>query len=992
MKRYFRFSLLLICFFVCAALTKAHYRFDSWTTDDGLPQNGVRTITQTPDGYLWFTTFDGLVRFDGLEFTVFDKNNTKGIVNNRFVVVKALGDGSVWAGTEAGDFSVYHDGEWTAYPTEIVPGNQIYDFVRQADGTILISTDDGFYRMADGEFIFARKHEDDGSEKKIYDEGLSGARWEIYPRKTLRIKDGATQIFPVDLFSVYFWSTSAYEDEKGDLWYGDKDKLVHLRVDGSITEYGVQNGYPKNGFAHNFWHEDDGSLWFATGHFQMPGIGLVRFKDGKFTAFGAESGLSDDHIFSVFRDREKTTWLATGRGLNRLRRQIITPLSETDGFFKNEVYPIFKTRDGSVYAGTTKGLWRFKDGESSQTDLGPTNPLKFAPGIQSLWEDAENRLWVGTLDGLIVVENGKPRSVDGEFNFGAVVSAIHSDRYGNVLFGTNANGVMQYGSESVFPKFTTRDGLASNDVKVIHEARDGKLWFGTYGGISIAECGARNDGCRIESYTTADGLASNSVRSIYEDADGTFWIGTYDGGLSRLKDGKFFNFNTGNGLFSNGVFATVEDERGNFWMSGNKGIFRVNKQSLNDYADGKIDHYESFAYGKKDGMLSTECNGGRQPSWMKTEDGKIWFPTLEGVAIVDPNALEKNPMPPPVAIESVQIDRKAVDFKNTVYLEPSDVYLDVDYTALSFIKSDQIPFRYKLEGLDEEWIDAGTRRSVNYTHLPPGKFTFRVIAANSDGVWNTEGKSFRLVVRAPFYQTWQFWASLSIVLIGVVFLLYRFRMTQLQKAGAAQEAFSRQLIESQEQERKRIAQELHDGLGQELLVIKNRAMLGLAVEEKDEQFGEIQDSVTDALNEVRSIAYNLRPLHLERLGLTATLEEMIEEVEEISGIEINCSIEPVDDLFTKENEINFYRIVQESLNNVVKHSGARRASVEIFRENQSVFLNVKDDGRGFDASATGSEKGLGLNGIAERVKILGGKHSIDSETGKGTTVSIEIEN
>ena len=196
-----------------------------------------------------------------------------------------------------------------------------------------------------------------------------------------------------------------------------------------------------------------------------------------------------------------------------------------------------------------------------------------------------------------------------------------------------------------------------------------------------------NTNCTIKSYSSEDGLASNSVRSIYEDADGVFWIGTYDGGLSRLKDERFFNFNSGNGLFSNGVFATVEDERGNFWMSGNKGIFRVNKKQLNDFADGKIDHYESFAYGKQDGMLSTECNGGRQPSAMKNEDGKIWFPTISGVAIVDPNAVKSNPLPPSIEIESVAVDFQEVDFTSPIKLDPSNVYLDINFTALSFIKS-----------------------------------------------------------------------------------------------------------------------------------------------------------------------------------------------------------------------------------------------------------------------------------------------------------------
>lgn len=978
--------------FLCWQTLSAQYRFDSWTTDNGLPQNGVRAITQTPDGYLWFTTFDGLVRFDGVKFTVFDKNNTKGIINNRFVVVSAFEDGSVWAGTEAGDLTVYRDGSFISYSNEIIPDTQIFGFFGDADGTVLFETDKSIYKLIDDKFVFVRHNENDGTLKKIHKGHF--AHWEIYLDKTLRSKDGAVKVYPIAIKNIDYYNDNIFEDENGDFWVGDFDKLIRFSVDGGVNEYGIDDGYPKDGMAHRFWRDADGSLWFATGRFQIPGVGLVRFKDGKFKIFGAAEGLSDNHIFSVFKDREGTTWLATDGGLNRLQRQIISSLSKANGMAENEVYPILRALDGTIYIGTTRGLSRYKDDKFSQIDLSFADRYNATPSIQSLWEDASGRLWVGCLGALFIVENGKVRRLEGLFDGTRTVSAIRSDRFGNVWLGTEYEGVVQYKDGKVVAKYSTKQGLPSSDVKAIYEAKDGKLWFGTYGGLSIAECEAQNVNCRIKTYTTKDGLTSNSVRSIYEDAEGTFWIGTYDGGLSRFKDGKFFNFNTSNGLFNNGVFATVEDERGNFWISSNKGIYRVNKNALNDFADGKITRYESSAYGKQDGMLSTECNGGRQPSAMKTKDGKIWFPTLEGVAIVDPNAIEINPIPPPVEIESVAVDRANVDFKQAVQIQPSNVYIDINYTSLSLIKSDQIHFRYKLEGLDKEWIDAGTRRTVNYTHLPPGEYVFRVIAANVDGVWNTEGKSIKIVVLAPFYKTWKFIVGLIFCVIGLGFLVYTYRIRQLKKLNTAQEVFSRKLIESQEKERKRIAQELHDGLGQNLLVIKNRALLGLAVNGKDksdEQFGEIKESVTDALSEVRSIAYNLRPLHIERLGLTSTIEEMIEQVDDASGIKINCDIERIDNIFTSENEINFYRIVQECLNNIVKHSQAGRASVTIQRERQNIVLTIKDDGHGFDTSEVKGKQGLGLNGITERVKMLGGTFLIESEIGKGTTVLVEIE-
>ena len=252
-------------------------------------------------------------------------------------------------------------------------------------------------------------------------------------------------------------------------------------------------------------------------------------------------------------------------------------------------------------------------------------------------------------------------------------------------------------------------------------------------------------------------MTGNHIRSLFEDERGTLWIGTYDSGLSRFAGGKFTNYKKENGLFSDGVFQILPDDRGNFWMSSNQGIYRVSRSELEEFAAGKRKTIISTAYGKSDGMLSTEANGGGQPAGIKMRDGRLWFPTQNGVAIINPASVKTNPLPPPVVIEDARIDNETVgNLPKQIEILPGQENLEIDYTGLSFIKPEQVRFRYRLEGLDEDWTEAGNRRTAFFPHLAPGEYTFRVIAANSDNVWNEKGAALKIVVKPPFYRTWFF--------------------------------------------------------------------------------------------------------------------------------------------------------------------------------------------------------------------------------------------
>jgi len=977
-------GLLWLCL-IAAAPAAAQYRFDHWTTDNGLPQNTVRALVQTHDGYLWMTTFDGLARFDGVRFTVFDKSNTPAITNNRFTALYEDKDGTLWAGAEQGEVVAYRNGVFTSYiSTERPRGISISTFRRDFNDELMIGTEQGPYYLRAGKFIPAPP-EYKNPDLKLY-RAPSGAQWTIDARGARQVKDGQ----PLDYSIKLDWDDGvnvlgAYEDSQGNLWIGDRAGVFRLGG-GVATRYTAADGLPARTILRPECEDDDGGVWFSIGAMLADGIGVARFKEGRFTVYGSDAGLPVTVYTRIIKDREGSIWVATTSGLYRLRKELITTYSTANGLPHNEVYPLLESRSGDIWVGTIHGLRLFRNGRVAIHPLNGSKEL-----VQSLWEDRGGRLWIGAYGSLSRYETGRLKTLTPLLGGDARVWAIREDRAGAVWVATH-RGLFKLVSDKVVAHYTTRDGLPGDDVKVIHESPNGDLWFGTYGGL------AKFKDEKFTAYTVAEGLTGARIRSIYEDAGGALWIGTYDDGLSRFRDGKFFNYRTEHGLHNNGAFQILEDRRGYFWISCNKGIYRVSRHELNDLAEGRISRASSVAFGKQDGMLNTECNGGRQPAGLVAADGRLWFPTMGGVAVIDPEAAQANPQPPPALIEAVTLERRRVDFSQGVTMEPGQRDLEINYTGLSLMKSEQVKFKYRLEGLDADWVDVGTRRAAYFPYLPPGSYRFRVIAANSDGVWNNEGASLDIFVATPFYQAWWFITLAVLGVAGAGVLAFRSRLAQMQRRQEEQETFSRQLIESQEAERKRIAAELHDSLSQNLVIIKTRAMISLQQrddpEEVFEQVAEIAEAADHALFEVREIAHNLRPFQIDRLGLTKAIEAVVGKAN-AGALRFTARLDKIDALLPPESEINLYRIIQESVNNIVKHAQATEASVTIRRREQSIEVAVQDNGRGFlpgapqpDQSPSGG--GMGLAGINERARILGCAPVIESVPGRGTKIWLEI--
>jgi len=968
-------SILLLLLFNEKAASQ--FRFDSWTTDNGLPQASINSILQTRDGFLWFSTFGGLVRYDGLRFQVFNTGNTKGLKTSRFLQLYEDREGALWVANELQGVTRYKDGAFTTYSTEHGLPVGIINFRDDASGNLWAHINTGNanadFRWTGESFVPFAPPEGEPPRNILF--RTPNAVWYTEDGRLRKFESGRLTVdFPFQLPIK-----RVFEDSAKRLWIAvDGTTTLYELADNRVTTYSTKDGLLDARFGAAF-EDRQKRVWF--GSF----AGFTVLNEGKFTGYPVADGLAPGGVAAIYQDREGTVWIGSTGGLTRVTERVVSSFATRDGLAAENVYPIYQDRAGRIWIGSWLGLTVYENGKFQ--DAGKRFGLTEAR-ITAFHEDREGNFWIGTLsEGLYRLRDGQVTRYPREQPPGFQVRAIYEDHEGNVWFGAEA-GLVKFKDES-FTKYT--DALLAGPTYTVNEDRQGRLWVGTTRGLVIYQQG------KFTPVTEKDGFGGGMVRAFVEDADGVCWIGMYDNGLYRFKDGRFTHYTTNEGLFDNGAFQILEDNQASFWISCNLGIYRVKKSELNDYADGRIRKITSIPYNKRDGMLNSECNGGGQPAGIKASDGRLWFPTQGGVAVINPAAVPLNSQPPPVVIESAIVDTKPVDVKAKIRIEPGQTYLEIHYSGLSFINPELVKFKYRLEGSDKNWIDADTRRVAYYTHLPPGNYHFRVLAANRDGVWNEQGAALEITVLPQVWQTWWFLLLLAALTAAIIYLIFQQRIRILKRTQQAQAAFSRQLIESQEAERKRIAAGLHDNLGQHLVIIKNWASLGLNFADKTapvrEQLDEISTTAVQALNEVREIIYDLRPYQIETIGLSRTIRSMVEQVAASSGINFQVECDEVDDLLSAEDEVTFYRMIQECVSNVVKHSQAKRASVKIKRAAKGIEAKVSDNGRGFVADAQlqpDKRGGFGLTGLYERVRMLGGTHEVQSILGKGTTVVIKI--
>jgi signal transduction histidine kinase/ligand-binding sensor domain-containing protein len=901
-------ALLALAGSPAAAAADLQYRV--WTTEEGLPQGSVRAIAQTPDGYIWIATLDGLVRFDGVRMTVFSKSDVPEMASNRCVSLLVDRRGVLWIGTEDGGVLQKTGSQFRAFGRESgLPSQNVGRLTEDAQGRIGIATDAGAAV-------------------------LDGDRWRLSAEAESLL---APPRFPQRL------TTPAIAAEKKR----HQDRIVWI------------SPAPER-------------LWVLEGGY------LHRYDHGSWLTFNNPvPALALSAPNALFEDREGSLWIGSEEGLVHATATAVRALVPSGPVAQRNVYTLAADSSGRVWVGTQSSPLLWEDGAMRPLDGESWWPSGWMSAVEP---DADGSILTGSPSGIYRIWPGHRFE---KLRDAASPRDFLRDRRGTLWVATEGGLLRQSatGWESM--------ALSSTDVRVLLQTRDGVVWAGTYGGL------ARLDGSSIRIFTTADGLSSDRVRALHEDETGALWIGTYDGGLNRFADGKFVSVRKRDGLYDDGVFAIVDGGDDRYYMSSNRGIFSVAKRDLDAFTSGSARRVNHRAWRSVDGMPSSECNGGRQPSGFRAADGTLWFPTQRGIAVIDPRAAPENALPPLVVIEEIATEQRTIRPGEPVVLAPGERRLEVRYTGNTFLRPEGARFRYQLAGFDDDWVDAGSRRLAQWSHIRPGHYTLTILAANSDGVWSPEGAALAIHVQPYWWETTWFRAVALALSAGLLGTLYQRRVSSFKRRRAEHEAFARRLLESQEAERKRIATELHDGIGQTLVLIRNRALLGLRDGTSDalaRQVTEISTLAADSIDEVRKVSYGLRPYQIDRLGLTRALEALMEQTADASAIAIATAIGEVDGLLAPDAEINVYRIVQEAVSNLVRHAQARTAHVEVGVSERELAIRVDDDGVGFDPDAVANSRrgGLGLSGIAERARLLGGRVAVRSASGRGTSIVVAI--
>lgn len=818
-----------------------------------------------------------------------------------------------------------------------LPQNSVHAIVQGQDGYIWIGTEGGMARF-------------------------DGFRFQVFSSET----NSAVPSNDVRALAV---------ERGGGVWAATAGGVVRVERR-TVKSFGVTDGLPSADVTRIFCDSQNRVIANTAGGAAM--WNGKRFESIAFTPamprripepmrFDADDPLTRAGILCQFSDREGNVWIGTdSQGLTVLRRTKFSVLGARQGLSQDAVRCVFARRDGSMWFGTGKaGLNRLDKGAVSQ--MGTPQGLS-SDVVISLGEDANGDLAIGTPDGLNLLHGDRVTvltSADGLAD--DLVRSISND--GETLFVGTRRGLSAMKSGEV-RTYTQADGLGSDLVGATLSEGKGKLWIATLNGLSVLEHG------KVRNYTTRDGLSSNVVTALYRDAEGLLWVGTQGGSLNCFRAGHFDHFNAG---LPKVIYGISEDRNGSLWLASSVGVYRVNRHKLLE------DQGEAVSYGTADGLRINECSGGGHPALARTDDGTLWFATPKGAASMTEQQARLNEKPPPVVIESLRVDDHDAAIEDRLTIGPGHSQFAFEYVGLSFVAPQKVHYRYRLEGFDKSWIEAGTRRVAYYTNLPAGNYKFRVLASNNDGIWNNTGAQMQLRLEPRFYQTLWFYCLCGLAAGLMVYGAYRWRVRQVARQYDAVLA-----------ERNRIAREIHDTLAQgfagvsvQLEIISR--LMEQSADAARTHINEARKLVRESLNEARRSIWELRSQATTVEDLPSRLSLLTHQGPGGSAGRVSLNVSGTLRPLAGKVESELLRIAEEAVRNARRHGGAQKIDLNLVFHEQAVCLTVADDGAGFDVQRhPGAKQGhFGLAGMRERAESIGAKFEVTSSADKGTVVTVE---
>lgn len=986
-----RFAWLLPCVFSAivpaiggaAGQSDSPFMVDAWGNDRGLPQSSVISVIQTRDGYLWLGTLNGLVRFDGNHFTVFDQNNTAGLNSDRIVYLFEDSHTNLWVGTDTAGVALVKDGKIKNFQIgRSGHEGRLVSACEDSTGAVWLYTADAHLaRYQNGKMdVMDLNFPNVGICRMIVAE-KSGPLW-------IGEDWGLFSFHPGNFHPPSFVIDQMIRGGKLDLILAGQHGGMWRLIDGHVQKWDSSQlekdfgAYPWTTNVTSACEDKDGHLIVGT-----LGQGVFWYDaDGKYQHISKAEGLSSDFVLSLCMDREGNLWVGTdGDGLNRIKRKFFNPPA---GLRPLDAKSTAEDERGGLWAAFNASGASYWSSNSAQD---------FAVGrSQTAWSilvDRRQQVWLGTWDeGLFQFQTNHFTLAPGAEILGRRIFALFEDRSGQLWDGTQ-NGLARWDGQN-WKIYTTHDGLSENIVRAIAEDAAGNFWIGLEsGGLNFFK-----DGKFVSYRAKENGLPGNDISALYADPDGVLWVGTSGHGLARFQNGKWTRYSTANGLASDSISYIIEDGGGDLWIGSNMGLMRIQKKSLDDFANGKINSIACRTYGKTDGLPTLECSSGSQPAAIRAHDGKLWFPTTKGLVSVNPAELKLNLQPPLVKIESVLVDgakktnQLDLAWPESIVIPPGHNQLEIDYTALNFSAPDALRFKYRLEGRETAWTaDAGGARVANYSELPPGNYRFHVIAANEDGVPSETGGIVKITVQPQFWQTRWFLFAVIAGFLGIVIAIVRYFSTQkLQR-----ELQSLKQQEALEKERARIARDLHDQLGANLTQVTLLGEMAEAdknspaeIESHAQQISQTARETTRSLDE---IVWAVNPSNDTLDGLVNYACKYAQEYLALAGLRYRADVPSQLPAIQIPPEVrhNVFLAFKEAVNNVVKHAQASETWIRLRLQPENFILEIEDNGRGI-ANQAAPQNRNGLRNMKKRMEDIHGEFSIGSGANGGTIVRLKI--